>query len=60
MKHMNQISPVEVSTLSFDIIESINKLLLKHDSFLTMDDDKEIYVFLVKILEKYQTSQEDE
>jgi hypothetical protein len=57
---MNQISPVEVSTLSFDIIESINKLLLKHDSFLTMDDDKEIYVFLVKILEKYQTSQEDE
>ena len=54
MEHQDHISSVEISTLSFDIVESINKLLAKHDEVLTVDDDKEIYNFLIKVLKKYE------
>ena len=54
MEHQNCINPVEISTLSFDIVDSINKLLAKHDDVLTVDDDKEIYNFLIKVLKKYE------
>lgn len=54
METTGTINSVEISTLAFDITEKISKLLSNHDTILDIEDDKEIYNFLVKILKKYE------
>lgn len=54
MEHQDHISNVEISTLAFDTVESINKVLENHGATLDIEDDKAVYEFLIKILKKYE------